>query len=89
MPEFGEMSRLRSVNLLLDAWVRPFRRTTLQLTANTRIGGSPFAWDGSSTIRTSKDRKQLARPMRQPPVLSVLQRGKEHQMWSVVIPFVV
>ena len=52
IPELSGMSRLRSGQstlhaATLDAWVRPFRRTTLQAsTANTRIGGSPFAWDG-------------------------------------------
>jgi len=37
---------LRSGQSTLDAWVRPFPSDHFATsTANTRIGGSPFAWD--------------------------------------------
>jgi hypothetical protein len=36
MPEFSGMSRSRSGQSTLDAWVRPFRRTTLQLRLRTQ-----------------------------------------------------
>ena len=90
MPELGGMSRLRGGQSTLDAWVRPLHRTTLRLRLRTQESAAALS-PGTvpSTIRTSKDRKQLASPMRQPPILTVLERGKEHQMWSVVIPFVV
>ena len=67
------MSRLRSGQSTLDAWVRPFRRTTLQLRLRTQESAAALS-PGTvpSTIRTSKDRKQLASPMRQPPILTVL-----------------
>jgi hypothetical protein len=48
----------------LDAWVRPFRRTTLQLRLRTQESAAALSpGTGPSTIRTSKDRKQLASPM--------------------------
>src|SRR5580698_7165876 len=37
----------------------------------------------------AETRKQPASRMRQPPILTVLERGKEHHRWSVVIPCVV
>jgi len=77
MPELSGMSRLRSGQstpdaATLDAWVRPFRRTTLQLRLRTQESAaalSPGTVPSTlrTTIRTSKDRKQLASPMRQPP----------------------
>src|SRR5207253_1857631 len=61
-------SGMRSGQSTLDVWVRPFHRTTLQLRLRTQESAAAFS-PGTvpSTIRTSKDRKQLASPMRQPP----------------------
>jgi hypothetical protein len=42
------MSRLRGGQSTLDAWMRLFRRTTLQLLLRTQeSAAAPFAWDGS------------------------------------------
>ena len=68
-PELSGMSRLRSGQSTLDAWVRPFRRTTLQLRLRTQESAAALS-PGTvpSTIRTtSQHRQQLASPMRQPP----------------------
>ncbi len=67
-PELSGMSRLRSGPSTLEAWVQPFRRTTLQLRLRTPESAAALS-PGTvpSTIRTSKDRKQLASPMRQLP----------------------
>jgi hypothetical protein len=67
MPELS-VSRLRSGQSTLDAWVRPFRRTTLQLRLRTQESAAALS-PGTvpSTIRTSKARQKLASPMRQPP----------------------
>src|ERR1017187_2120646 len=54
MPELSGMSRLRSGQSTLDAWVRPFRRTTLQLRLRTQESGAALS-PGTvpSTIRTN------------------------------------
>jgi hypothetical protein len=47
MPELSGMSRMRSGQSTLDAWAAVPSDHFATMTANTRIGGSPFAWDGS------------------------------------------
>jgi len=68
------MSRLRSGQSTRDAWARPFRRTTLQLRLRTQESAAALS-PGTvpSTIRTSKDWKQLASPMRQPPAFGTMK----------------
>src|SRR5260370_21394812 len=68
MPELSGMSRLRSGQSTLGAWVRPFRRTTLQLRLRTQESAAALSpATVPSTIRTNKDPKKLASPMRQSP----------------------
>jgi hypothetical protein len=59
---------LRGGQSTLDAWVRPFHLTTLQLRLRTQESAAALS-PGTvpSTIRTSKDRKQLASRVRQHP----------------------
>ena len=67
-PELSGMSLLRSGQSTLDAWVRPFRRTTLQLRLRTQESAAALL-PGTvpSTIRTSKDRKKRASRSASPP----------------------
>jgi hypothetical protein len=83
MPELSVMSRLRSGQSTLDAWVRPFRRTALQLRLRTQESAATLS-PGTvpSTIRTGNNWRARGAS---PPILTVLERGKEHQMWSVVM----
>src|SRR5260370_20652086 len=68
MPELSGMSRLRSGQSTLGAWVRPFRRTTLQLRLRTQESAAALSpRTGPSTIRTSKDLNNLTSPTRHSP----------------------
>ena len=67
-PRLSGMSRLHRGQSTLDAWVRPFRPTTLQLRLRTQESAEDLL-PGTvpATIKTSKDRKKRASQMPQPP----------------------